>query len=205
MALRDSFARLLMCVGLAFLASCGSSPRTTAPPSENLEPPQYRLGPGDQISVFVFNHADLSGDFTIRPDGMLSTPLVEDIVATGKTATQLARDIEEKLSEFVRNPRVSVIPRTFVGSYADQIRVVGQAANPQSLPYRAEMTVLDVMIQVGGLREFAAGNRAHIIRQVNGKEHSIRVRLDDLLNAGDMSANIPVRPGDVLIIPESRF
>jgi polysaccharide export outer membrane protein len=197
--------RLILCAGLAVMAGCASAPRAPTADAAGAEAPQYRVGPGDQLSVFVFNHGNLSGDFTVRPDGLLSTPLVEDIMATGKTPTQLARDIEAKLSEFVRSPKVSVIVRTFVGSYADQIRVVGQAAYPQSVPYRASMTVLDVMILVGGLKEFAAGNRAHIVRQVDGKEQTIRVRLDDLLNSGDMNANLPMRPGDVLIIPEARF
>jgi polysaccharide export outer membrane protein len=141
----------------------------------------------------------------VRPDGLISTPLVENLVAAGKTPSELGRDVEGRLSEYVRSPKVNIIVTAFVGVFSDQIRVVGQAAKPQSLPYRANMTVLDVMIEVGGLAPFAAGNRARIVREVDGKTVQIPVRLNDLLNDGDISANIAVQPGDVLIIPESRF
>ena len=188
------------------LGGCGSTkPAAPTTPPATTVTPDYRLGPGDELTVFVFGHEDLGGEVTIRPDGKISTPLAEDIPTAGKTPSQLARDIETALSEYVRNPKVSIMVRNFVGSFSDQIRVVGQAAQPQALPYRANMTVLDVMIQVGGLGEFAAGNRAQLVRKTDGKEQSLRVRLDDLLNDGDMSANIPVQPGDVLIIPEARF
>ena len=141
----------------------------------------------------------------VRPDGLISTPLVENMPAAGKTPSELARDMEKKLAEFVRSPSVNVIVTGFVGNYGDQVRVVGQAANPQALPYRSGMTLLDVMIAVGGLGEFAAGNRARLVRRVDGKTTEMRVRLDDLLNDGDISANMQMQPGDVLIIPESRF
>jgi len=166
---------------------------------------EYRIGPGDQLNVFVFNQADLSMAVPVRPDGLISTPLVEDMPAAGKTPSQLARDMEKKLAEYIRSPSVNVIVTGFVGNYGDQVRVVGQAANPQALPYRSGMTLLDVMIAVGGLGEFAAGNRARLIRRVDGKSTETRVRLDDLLNDGDIRANMPIQPGDVLIIPESRF
>jgi polysaccharide export outer membrane protein len=130
---------------------------------------------------------------------------VAGVPAEGKTATQLAKDLETALAEYVRNPTVSVMVTSFVGAYADQIRVVGQAAEPRSLPYRANMTLLDVMIAVGGLAEFAAGNRAVLVRQQDGQTTRTTVRLRDLLDKGDISANLPMRPGDVLIIPESRF
>jgi polysaccharide export outer membrane protein len=155
--------------------------------------------------VFVFNQPDLSISVPVRPDGLISTPLVEDMLAAGKTPSQLARDMEQKLAEFIRSPSVNVIVTGFVGNYGDQVRVVGQAAHPQALPYRSGMTLLDVMIAVGGLGEFAAGNRARLIRRIDGKTTEIRVRLDDLLNDGDIRANMQVQPGDVLIIPESRF
>lgn len=186
------------------LAACGGSSNTTpvaaATPVENSE---YRIGPGDQLNVFVFNHTELSGPVPVRPDGKISTPLVEDMQAAGKTPSQLARDMEERLSEYVRSPKVNVIVTGFVGG--DQVRVVGQAAKPQALPYRANMTLLDVMIQVGGLGQFAAGNRARIVRRTGDKQVEIPVKLKDLLNDGDMTANVVMQPGDVLIIPETRF
>ncbi len=166
---------------------------------------EYHIGPGDQLSIFVFGQADLSTSVPVRPDGLISTPLVENIKAAGKTPSELGRDIEKVLSEYVRSPKVNVIVTNFVGTYGDQIRVVGQAAHPQSIPYRNGMTLLDVMISVGGLSEFAAGNRARLVRNVNGKQVETRVRLQDLLNKGDISANVPLRPGDVLIIPQTRF
>lgn len=165
----------------------------------------YIIGPGDVLKVFVWRHDDLSVTVPVRPDGRVSTPLVEDMPAAGKTPTQLARDIETVLKEYIRTPTVNVIVEQFVGTFGEQVRVVGQAANPQALPYRDGMTLLDVMIAVGGLGEFAAGNRAKIVRKVNGQPTEIRVRVDDLLNDGDVSQNLPVRPGDVVIIPEARF
>ncbi|HEU4603552.1 MAG TPA: XrtA/PEP-CTERM system exopolysaccharide export protein [Steroidobacteraceae bacterium] len=168
------------------------------------EPVEYRIGPGDTLNVFVWNHPELSVNIPVRPDGMISTPLAENTQAAGKTASQLARDLETALSEYVRSPKVNVLVTAFVGSM-DQIRVVGQASHPQSLAYRADMTVLDVMIAVGGLGQFAAGNRAKVVRKVGGEQKEIPVRLNDLMNKGDMSANLQMMPGDVLIIPESRF
>jgi polysaccharide biosynthesis/export protein len=166
---------------------------------------EYRIGPGDTLQVFVWNQPELTVTVPVRPDGMISTPLIAGVPAEGKTATELASDLETALSEFVRNPKVSVMITGFVGAYSDQIRVVGQAGKPQALAYRANMSVLDVMIAVGGLAEFAAGNRAVIVRQEGDKQLRIPVRLRDLLDDGDISANLPMRPGDVLIIPESRF
>jgi polysaccharide biosynthesis/export protein len=166
---------------------------------------EYRIGPGDVLNVFVFNQQELSVTVPVRPDGLISTPLVENMQAAGKTPSELGRDMEKVLSEYVRTPKINIIVTNFVGTYGDQIRVVGQAAHPQSLNYRNGMTLLDVMIAVGGLGEFAAGNRARLVRQQNGKPVEMRVRLQDLLNDGDIKANIPVQPGDVLIIPQSRF
>ncbi|MCS6947783.1 MAG: polysaccharide export protein [Steroidobacteraceae bacterium] len=177
----------------------------TAPDAAPVEQSEYRIGPGDTLQVFVWNQPELTVTVPVRPDGMISTPLIAGVPAAGKTATQLAQDLQKALSEFVRNPTVSVMVTSFVGNYADQIRVVGQAAKPQSLPFKANMTLLDVMIAVGGLAEFAAGNRAVVVRRVGDKQTRIRVRLRDLLDDGDISANIPMHPGDVLIIPESRF
>jgi polysaccharide export outer membrane protein len=176
-----------------------------APAATAATPTDYTIGPGDTLKVFVWRHEDLSATVPVRPDGRISTPLVEDMQAAGKTPTQLARDVEGVLKEFIRTPTVNIIVEKFVGTFGEQIRVVGQAANPQALPYRDGMTLLDVMIAVGGLGEFAAGNRAKLIRKVDGQQTEIKVRVDDLLNDGDISQNVAVRPGDVVIIPEARF
>ncbi len=198
--------RMWIAVIALLVGACSSSGGTrTAPSTTTAAPIEYRIGPGDALNIFVWNHPELSGNVPVRPDGLISTPLVENIPASGKTPSELSREIETRLSEYVRSPKVNVIVTTFVGALADQIRVVGQATKPQSLPYRANLTVLDVMIQVGGLAEYAAGNRARLIRTVDGKVVEIPVRLNDLLNRGDIKANIPVLPGDVLMIPESRF
>jgi polysaccharide export outer membrane protein len=199
--------RSLSYVLLLALGACSSGGATVEDSKQAVTPEQgeYHIGPGDQLNVFVFNQPDLSMAVPVRPDGLISTPLIEDMQAAGKTPSELARDMEKKLAEYVRSPSVNVIVTGFVGTYGDQVRVVGQAANPQALSYRSGMTLLDVMIAVGGLGEFAAGNRARLIRRVDGKTTEMRVRLDDLLNDGDIRANMQVQPGDVLIIPESRF
>ena len=166
---------------------------------------EYTIGPGDSLQIFVWDHADLSTNVQVRPDGKISTPLVEDLQAAGRTPTQLARDIEAVLTEYVRTPVVTVIMQTFVGEGAQQVRVVGQAVAPRALQYRQGMTVLDVVIEVGGLSEFAAGNRARIVRKTPDGEAQIRVKLEKLLNDGDIEQNVLMRPGDVLIIPQSFF
>lgn len=167
--------------------------------------PLYVIGPGDSLNVFVWGDSELSTEVVVRPDGLITTPLVEDLPASGMTPTKLARTLEAKLSEFVKNPKVTVSVTNFVGRYTEQVRVVGQAAQPQSLPYRDGMTLLDVIITVGGLTEFAAGNKATIVRKISGKTQQFRVRLDDLIRDGDISANTRMMPGDVLIIPETWF
>ncbi|MFK8053039.1 MAG: XrtA/PEP-CTERM system exopolysaccharide export protein [Woeseiaceae bacterium] len=199
---------ILTIAGLAGCAGSGSiSPAEVAEAeaTEGVDADSYVIGPGDGLQIFVWGHEDLTTGVNVRPDGNISTPLVEDLPAAGKTPTQLARLVEERLSEFVRTPQVTVIVQSFVGEYGRQVRVVGQAAQPQSLAYRDGMTLLDLIISVGGLSEFAAGNRAKIVRKVSGEEQVIRVRLDDLLNKGDLDQNVRIRPGDVLIIPESFF
>lgn len=198
---------LLAVLAANLLSACGGQTTVKSVPAPVAveQQTEYRIGPGDTLQVFVWNQPELTVTVPVRPDGMISTPLISGVPAAGKTAPQLAKDLEVALSEYVRNPTVSVMITSFVGTYADQIRVVGQAAKPQSLPYRANMTMLDVMIAVGGLAEFAAGNRAVLVRQEGGKQLRIPVRLRDLLDDGDISANLPMRPGDVLIIPESRF
>ncbi len=197
------------CIPVVFsvvLAACsgGGTNAAAAKPSTGAQT-EYIIGPGDTLQVFVWRNPELSVTVPVKPDGKISTPLVEDMVAVGKTATQLARDMEKVLAEYIRSPSVNVIVTSFVGTFGNQIRVVGKATNPRALAYRENITLLDVMIEVGGLAEFAAGNRAKIVRQVDGNQTEIKVRLNDLLNKGDISANVPMRPGDVLIIPESRF
>ena len=166
---------------------------------------QYAIGPGDSLQIFVWDHEDLSTEVLVRPDGKISTPLVEDLQAAGKSPTELARDIEVMLSDYVRSPVVTVIMQGFVGDSEQQIRVVGQAIEPKALQYRQGMTVLDVIIEVGGLAEFAAGNRAKSIRMTDDGEIEVRVKLDDLINDGRTDQNVEMQPGDVLIIPESFF
>lgn len=166
--------------------------------------PDYVIGPGDEIEVFVWQNPDLSVTVPVRPDGKISTPLDEDMVAVGKTPSQLAHDIEIKLSEYVRSPHVNVIV-TKPASVFSQVKVIGQVKAPQAVAYRDGMTVLDAVLAVGGLTDYAAGNRARIVRMVNGKEKDIPVRLGALVNGGDMSQNMPLKPGDVLVVPESRF
>lgn len=164
----------------------------------------YLIGPGDNLNIVIWRNPELSSSVPVRPDGMITTPLVEDIRATNKTPTQLAREVEKALTKYIQDPIVTIIVTGFVGPYNEQVRIVGQAARPQSLPYRQNMSVLDVMIAVGGLTDFAAGNRATILRTREGNAQ-YRVRLNDLLQKGDVSANVQMRPGDVLIIPESYF
>lgn len=183
-----------------------ASPRGSLPEAgaaSSVPDTDYKIGPGDSLNVFVFNHPELSMAVPVRPDGKVSMPLVEDIPAAGRTANQLARDLEVRLSDYLRSPKVSVMVTGFVGG--DRVRVIGQATQPKSVPYRANMTLLDVMIEVGGLAEFAAGNRAKLVRVVDGKSTETRVRLKDLVQRGDMRANVVLKPGDVIIIPESRF
>ncbi|XLZ73175.1 XrtA/PEP-CTERM system exopolysaccharide export protein [Massilia sp. SR12] len=165
----------------------------------------YLIGPGDNLSIIVWRNPEVSQSVPVRPDGKITTPLVEDLPASGKTSTELARDIEKALAKFIQQPVVTVIVTGFVGTYGEQIRVIGQAARPQSLPYRRDMSILDVMIAVGGVTEFAAGNKASIIRNIDGKQQQFTVRLNDLIKDGDISANVPMRPGDILVIPESFF
>ncbi|HED39469.1 MAG TPA: sugar ABC transporter substrate-binding protein [Chromatiales bacterium] len=188
---------------LVLVSLTGCSQKTLSPPDVVPVSPQYIIGAGDGLQVFVWRNPEVSVSVTVRPDGKISTPLVEDLTAAGKTPSQLARDIERKLADYLKDPLVTIMMTGFVGPYSQQIRVVGEAAQPQVLAYRDHMSVLDVMIAVGGLTEFAAGNKARIVREVNGRRQQFGVRLDDLIRDGDISANVPVLPGDILIIPES--
>jgi polysaccharide export outer membrane protein len=166
---------------------------------------RYLIAPGDSVQVFVWRNPEVSTTVPVRPDGLLSAPLLEELPAAGKTPSQLARDIEEKLSVYLRDPLVTVIVTGFAGTYTQQIRVVGEASSPKALLYRDAMTLLDVMVSVGGLTNFADGNQATLVRVEDGKQSEYRVRLDDLIRDGDISANVDMRPGDILIIPEAWF
>jgi polysaccharide export outer membrane protein len=167
----------------------------------------YIIGAGDSLSVFVYRNPDLSeGGVAVRPDGRISTPLIEDIAAAGKTPTQLAREIEQKLSKYIQDPNVTVIVRSFIGPADRQVRVIGEAADPIAIPYRDHMTLLDVMIATKGLTKYASGNRATIVRlEPQGKQEIIKVRLSDLIKDGDITQNVEMKPGDTLIIPQSWF
>lgn len=203
--MRTQFAALAV-LGVALLAGgCG----TTYPPASadfaGPVPRDYLIGPGDSVNVLVWRNPELSMVVPVRPDGKITTPLVEDLPASGKTSTQLAREIEKQMAKYIQSPVVTVIVTGFVGPYSEQIRVIGEAAKPQALPYRENMTLLDVMIAVGGITDFAAGNRASIVRAAGDKKEQFGVRLHQLLRRGDISANVPMRPGDVLIIPQSYF
>jgi polysaccharide export outer membrane protein len=197
-------AGCVMAVAVLALAACTGAKYPPAPFSaDTAADKDYIIGPGDQLNIVVWRNPEVSQVVPVRPDGKITTPLVEDVVAIGKTPTQLARDLEKALAKYIQDPVVSVVVMGFVGPYSEQVRVVGQAAKPQALAYRKNMTLLDVMIAVGGITEFADGNRATLIRGADKKQYG--VRLNDLLNRGDVSANVEVRPGDVVVIPESIF
>lgn len=190
-----------------FLAGCAliNSPKyPPAPVSASTQDYNYVVGPGDQLNIIVWRNPELSMSVPVRPDGKVTTPLVDELVAQGKTSTEIARDVEKSLAKFVRDPIVTVIVTGFVGPYSEQIRVVGEAAKPQFLPYKQKMTLLDVMIAVGGLTDFADGNAASILRASEGdKQYTVRIK--DLIKRGDISANVEMKPGDVLIIPQGWF
>ncbi len=196
--------RAALAVGLAVTAAFAGGVQLAAAQAPAAAPSSnYLIGPGDQLQIFVWDHADLTTTVQVRPDGKISTPLVEDLQAAGQSPTALAREIERVLRESVRSPVVTVIVQGFVGEAQQQIRVVGQAVQAKALQYRQGMTVLDVMIEVGGLSEFAAGNRARITRNVDGKATEIHVRLNDLMNGGRIKEKVRMMPGDVLFIPRS--
>lgn len=196
---------------LAFVAGCsnmgggGQLPTAQFVTSNEGPGPQYVVGPLDTLQIFVWRNPELSMGVTVRPDGRFSVPLIDDLTATGRTPSQLARDIEVQLDKFVQSPIVTVIVNGFTGPFAQQVRVVGSAAAPQAIPYRANMTLLDVMIEVGGITEFAAGNSSTLARVEDNSQIEYTLRLDDLLKNGDVSANVAIEPGDVIIIPESFF
>lgn len=200
--------RLGVLVLALLLCACGSVGRYPPAPASAAASAtataRYIIGPLDTLNVIVWRNPELTATVTVRPDGLISTPLVEDLKAAGKSPSELARELERSLARVIRDPVVSVVVTSFQGIYSEQIRIVGEAAKPQSVPYRKDMTLLDVMIQVGGLTDFADGNAAVLIRGSDGgKQYS--VRLKDLLRRGDISANAPVLPGDVIIVPQGWF
>jgi polysaccharide export outer membrane protein len=203
--------RLLCIAALVLLAGCASPDRSDRPPAApaataaNVTKDVYVIGPGDQLRVFVYDAPQLSVDVPVRPDGRISTPLVAEMMAAGKTPSQLADDLTARLKEFIKEPNVTVIVASFVGPLDRQIRVIGEAADPQAVPYREHMTVLDLMIMTKGLTRYAAGNRAMIVRRAGEGQQTIHVRLADLLKDGDISQNVELQPGDTLIIPQSWF
>ncbi len=198
---RISVAALLA----VFLAACGTTPQPSGPPRGGATESDYVIGAGDQLQIYVRDNPDLSVTLPVRPDGKISVPMVQDVRAAGLTPSALARELEMELSEFIRTPNVTVMVMSFVGAYDDQVRIIGQALQPQAIPYRDGMTVLDAIIQVGGLTQFAAGNRARLVRGGREDSQSYRLRLNDLLNDGDMRHNYTLRPGDVIVIPEAFF
>ena len=195
---------LLFCACTMMLGCANTTAYPPAPTSAKVDDYTYVIGSGDSLNIVVWRNPELSMSVPVRPDGKVAAPLVEEIMAQGKTSTELARDVEKQLSKYVRDPVVTVLVTGFVGPYSEQIRVVGEAARPQFLNYKKDMTLLDVMIAVGGLTDFAAGNNASILRTgEGGKQYA--VRLKDLIKRGDISANVEMRPGDILVIPQSLF
>ncbi len=209
--MRRSGALLLAaCLPLGpLVVGCASSaplelPPTPAQAQAKAATDDYIIGPGDTLQVFVWRNPELSVTVPVRPDGKISTPLVENMVAIGKTAPQLSRDMERVLAEYVREPKVNIIVTTAASAFS-LVKVVGQVQHPQALPYREGMTVLDAILAVGGLSQFASGNRARIVRIDHGQETTIHVKLANLVNNGDVRENLPLRPGDVLVVPQSIF
>lgn len=205
-------AQLLIVVAASgFISACTSSgntlPQATTRSSltTNIDDYSYLIGPGDSLSIFVWRNPDVSGSFLVRPDGMITTSLVEDIPVSGKTPTALARDLEQELGKYIRDPIVTVSVAGFNGPFSEQVRVIGEASAPRAVSYTEDMTLLDLMIQVGGLTEFANGDGAKLIRVVSGQQTEYSVRLDSLIKEGNISDNVDILPGDILIIPEAWF
>ena len=197
-------------ITLLFINGCSNTktlPAATLHQSstEDISSYKYLIGPGDSLNIFVWRNPEVSGTFTVRPDGMITTSLVEDIPVSGKTPTELAREIEKILSTYLRDPIVTVTVGGFVGPFSEQIRIIGEASEPKSINYTQNMTLLDVMIQVGGLTEFANGNNALLVRIENGQQKQYQIYIDDLIKNGEISANVDVLPGDIIIIPETWF
>jgi len=199
------FACILLMLYVAVWPVHGQSANTDrAPSAAQADTNQYVIGPGDTLQVFVWRNPDLSQTVPVRPDGRISTPLVQNMVAVGKTPAQLARDMEQVLAQYLRSPQVNIIVTQPVAALS-QVKVIGQVVHPMAIPYHAGMTVLDVVLQAGGLTLYAAGNRAKLVRTEHGTAEQLPVRLENLMQKGDMSQNLPVQPGDVLVVPQSRL
>lgn len=200
----SSFRHLPWVLFAASLVGCASNTAPPAPMQANVQDYTYVIGPGDGLNIVVWRNPELTMSVPVRPDGKIAAPLVDELMAQGKTSIELARDVEKVLGKYVRDPIVTVLVTGFVGPYSEQIRIVGEAARPQALSYKNKMTLLDVMIAVGGLTDFASGNTATILRTSEGnKQYSVRIK--DLIKRGDVSANVEMKPGDILIIPQSFF
>lgn len=207
-----STSLILLAVGasLSLLNGCSSTstlPQATTRPSltTDVNDYQYLIGPGDSLTIFVWRNPEISGQFIVRPDGKVTTSLVEDIDVAGRTPTMLAREIEEKLSVYINNPRVTVSVNGFSGPLSEQVRVIGEATNPSAVSYTEHMTLLDLMIAVGGLTEFADGNNAKLVRVVNGEQTTFEINIDDLIREGEITENVDMLPGDIVIIPEAWY
>lgn len=196
-------AQLAAAAAILLVSLCGFAAAQPAAPAGDTS--KYLIGPGDMLQISVWHNPELSTSVPVRPDGRISTPLVTDVVAAGRTPEELGHDIETRLKKYVADPLVTVIVSSFVGPYSQQVRIVGEAQTPKALAYLSHMTVLDAMIAVGGLTPYASGNRAKLVRRVNGKETETTLRLSDLLKSGDLSANTELQPGDIIIIPQSFF
>lgn len=190
---------------LITLGGCASQEGNLLPETEGMTSSDYLIGPGDQLNIFVWRNADLSSNVTVRPDGRISSPLIDDLEVANLKATDVATMIEQKLATYIRTPKVTVIVSGFHSTSSQQIRVIGNATNPKTLPYKAGMTLLDVMIEVQGLSEFADGDKAKLIRKVNGENKQYTIQLDSLIRDGDITKNRSVYPGDTIIIPEAWF
>ena len=208
---REAMRSLASAIGavllVAGLAACSTKPElTAASTAETPEtPPLYQIGAGDSLTIFVWRNAELTTTVTVRPDGRISVPLIEDLYVEGKNPSDLSREIESELAVYIQDPLVTVIVGGFVGTFPQQVRIVGEASQPRAIPYRANMTVLDVVIATGGLTQFADGNSTTLVRVEGGQSKEYRVRLDDLLEDGDITANVALLPGDILIVPETFF
>ena len=197
----------ILLLNLSGCSNVGELPQavTRASLTTNVDDYQYLIGPGDSLTIFVWRNPEISGNFIVRPDGKVTTKLVEDIDVAGRTPTMLAREIEEQLSTYINNPRVTVSVNNFSGPLSEQVRVIGEATNPSAVSYTEHMTLLDLMISVGGLTEFANGNSAKLVRVINGKQTTYDLKIDDLIREGEISANVDMLPGDIVIIPEAWF
>lgn len=202
------YLALLIIASVTLIAGCTNplpQATTRASLTTDVNNYQYLIGPGDQLTIFVWRNPEISGSFIVRPDGKVTTSLVEDVEVAGRTPTMLARQLEEQLSTYINNPRVTVSVNSFNGPFSEQVRVIGEATNPRAINYTQNMTLLDIMIAVGGLTEFANGNAAKLIRVSNNEQISYDVNIEDLIKDGDITKNVDILPGDVIIIPEAWF